>query len=199
MRRPLALTAAALPMIAVNAALAHTQGTASDDLGLMHGLTHPMLGLDHLLAMLAVGILAARCVKRSQILIAPASFVALMAAGAGIALLGVTSSALVGAEWMITTSLLAFGLLIAVMPRINAYAAAIIVGLFATAHGYAHISELHGSVIGYTTGMLVGTALLHVAGIAMGLGLMKLPTAAPLRLSGAAIAAVGLALTLGVM
>ena len=140
---------------------AHTFG--SQGAGLMAGLTHPFVGLDHLLAMIAVGIWAGQLGGRAVWLI-PLTFVSVMAAAATLASFGLLLPLM---EPAIACSVLVLGLLIAGSVRLPTSVGAFLVGLFAVFHGYAHGLELPqaASPILYGAGFVLATALLHGLGI----------------------------------
>ena len=140
---------------------AHTFG--SQGAGLMAGLTHPFVGLDHLLAMIAVGIWAGQLGGRAVWLI-PLTFVSVMAAAATLASFGLLLPLM---EPAIACSVLVLGLLIAGSVRLPTSVGALLVGLFAVFHGYAHGLELPqaASPILYGAGFVLATALLHGLGI----------------------------------
>ena len=142
-------------------AQAHTFG--SQGAGLMAGLTHPFVGLDHLLAMIAVGIWAGQLGGRAVWLI-PLTFVSVMAAAATLASFGLLLPLM---EPAIACSVLVLGLLIAGSVRLPTSLGALLVGLFAVFHGYAHGLELPqaASPILYGAGFVLATALLHGLGI----------------------------------
>lgn len=146
-------------------ALAHT-GALGDHVhpGFMAGLLHPFTGIDHLAAMLAVGVWSALAVR--PVWMAPLAFVALLGAGA---LGGLAGVAVPGVEPMIAASLLVTGLLIATRAQWPVRAAALVAGLFAFFHGAAHGMELSGvGVAQALAGMLIGSAALHLTGIGLG-------------------------------
>ena len=146
-------------------ALAHT-GALGDHVhpGFMAGLLHPFTGIDHLAAMLAVGVWSALAVR--PVWVAPLAFVALLGAGA---LGGLAGVAVPGVEPMIAASLLVTGLLIATRAQWRVWAAALVAGLFAFFHGAAHGMELSGvGVAQALAGMLIGSAALHLTGIGLG-------------------------------
>ena len=146
-------------------ALAHT-GALGDHVhpGFMAGLLHPFTGIDHLAAMLAVGVWSALAVR--PVWVAPLAFVALLGAGA---LGGLAGVAVPGMEPMIAASLLVTGLLIATRAQWPVWAAALVAGLFAFFHGAAHGMELSGvGVAQALAGMLIGSAALHLAGMGLG-------------------------------
>ena len=140
---------------------AHTFG--SQGAGLMAGLTHPFVGLDHLLAMFAVGIWAGQLGGRAVWLI-PLTFVSVMAAAATLASFGLLLPFM---EPAIACSVLVLGLLIAGSVRLPTSVSALLVSLFAVFHGYAHGLELPqaASPILYGAGFVLATALLHGLGI----------------------------------
>ena len=146
-------------------ALAHT-GALGDHVhpGFMAGLLHPFTGIDHLAAMLAVGVWSALAVR--PVWVAPLAFVALLGAGA---LGGLAGVAVPGMEPMIAASLLVTGLLIATRAQWPVWAAALVAGLFAFFHGAAHGMELSGvGVAQALAGMLIGSAALQLTGIGLG-------------------------------
>ena len=140
---------------------AHTLGTQGA--GLTAGLAHPFIGLDHLLAMIAVGIWAGQLGGRSVWLV-PLTFVSVMSAAAALGTLGFS---LLMVEPAIACSVLVLGLLIAGSVRLPTIAGACLVGLFAVFHGYAHGFELPqaASPILYGIGFILTTSLLHGIGI----------------------------------
>lgn len=187
-RRLLVATAvAALPAVAA----AHA-GDAAHDHGLTAGLMHPFTGLDHLAAMLAVGLWSALTQTGRRMLGAPFAFAGLLLIGA-LAGLGLGAQALVvpGVEPMVAASVLVLGLVAAARWRLGAFASAALVGTFAVFHGLAHGAELGGGAA--LVGMVLATALLHAGGLALGLRLRAL---APVwsRAAGGTIALLGLGL-----
>lgn len=130
------------------------------------GLTHPVLGLDHLLAMVSVGVVSAQIGGRA-IWTVPATFVTVMALGG---LLGLLDVGLGAIEYGIAVSVLALGLAIAADRRLPVVAAMIAVGIFAVFHGYAHGAEMPeiAAPLRYAAGFLIGTAVLHLLGVLIG-------------------------------
>jgi urease accessory protein len=159
-----------------------------DHSGLMAGVAHPVTGLDHLLAMLAVGLWAAQQSGAARWAL-PGTFVATMLLGG---LLGFAGVEIPLMETGIAGSVLAFGLLVAVAARLPLAVSLGLTGLFALTHGVAHGLELPelASPWGYATGFVAATAALHGLGYAV---VRYLPrAAAPLvRLAGAASAGAG--------
>ena len=146
-------------------ALAHP-GHA-DANGLIRGFIHPVTGIDHVLAMIAVGVLAAQLGGRALWLV-PLSFVTVMAfAGA----LGMAGIRLPFAEVGIALSVVVFGLAIAFPLNLSTVATTALVGFFALFHGHVHGAEMPGamSAIPYAAGFVAATALLHAIGVGLGL------------------------------
>src|SRR5262245_21084348 len=196
MNRPTGIIAsAAVISVALAApAFAHT-GVGAHSHGFAAGFLHPLMGLDHMLAMLGVGVWAAQLGKRATWLV-PAAFVAVMIAGAGLALSGI---AMPMVEFGIAGSVLVIGGLIAFGTRLPAGLAMGLVGLFALFHGHAHGTELPGFAhpAAYGAGFVVATALLHGAGVGIALAVRRHAAKLPFRLAGAAMAVVGGGLLLG--
>ncbi|HLA29759.1 MAG TPA: HupE/UreJ family protein [Pseudomonas sp.] len=159
-----------------------------DHAGVLAGLVHPLLGLDHLLAMLAVGLWAAQQSGAARWAL-PLSFVASLLLGG---LLGFNGVQLALVESGIAASLLALGLLVAVAVRLPLALSLGLTALFALSHGLAHALELplQASPWGYSAGFVLASAALHASGYAL---VRLLPAAAAplLRLAGAATALSG--------
>ena len=187
--RSLALLALAW---ATGLAQAHTGGDAGAHHGFVAGLLHPFTGLDHLAAMLAVGLWSALIFARWQDAVrAPVTFAAVLLAGA---LLGAAGLVLPAVEPMIAVSLLLLGLLVATRRALPRTAAVALVAVFALFHGAAHGQELAGA--GALAGMVIATATLHAAGLALGFVLRAHSVWWP-RIAGAATTLFGAALLLG--
>jgi urease accessory protein len=185
---------AILSMFLAGAAHAHTgEGLQG---GLISGFTHPLLGPDHVVAMVAVGLWGV-LLGRPAIWILPVVFPLVMALGGA---MGVVGLPLPAVETGIALSGVILGLLIAVGVRAPLWTAAVIVGAFAIFHGHAHGTELPdaASPYAYAVGFVVATGLLHLAGIALG-ALADRPWGAyAMRAAGLVIAAVGAAFLTGV-
>lgn len=195
MKRILSLALLA-SMVAPGAALAHTGVGATH--GLVHGLMHPVTGLDHVLAMVAVGVLAAIVGGRALWLI-PASFVAMAAAGG---LVGAGHLALPYVEIGIAVSVIVLGFVVALRAKLPLAWAMAMVGLFGLYHGFAHGAEMPADASGlaYGVGFLAATIALHAGGIGLGLGISSLgarPAARLAQAGGAAMAVAGVALLIG--
>ncbi len=196
MLKRLAITAGVI-LAATAPAFAHV--SAVDNGSFLAGFTHPLLGLDHIVVMVAVGLWAATIGGRA-VWAVPAAFVGAMAIGYFLALTGL---ALPFAEPMILASVVALGLLIAAAVRLPVMVGALLVGLFAVFHGHAHGSELGvAAAVPFGFGFALATALLHGAGIAAGLflgsgkGLGQATGAIVARLLGGVAAATGVVLAL---
>ena len=184
--------AVALAVLLPGAALAHTG--IDHGAGFAHGFAHPPAGLDHVLAMVLVGVLAFQAGGRARWML-PAGFLAAMAVGG---LSGMTGLALPLVEVGIALSVVVLGLAVATGLRAPTALALGLVGLFATFHGYAHGAEMPagGGALGYAAGFLLATALLHAAGFALGAVVARAGTLA-VRGAGAAAAVAGVAILAG--
>lgn len=185
-------TLLALMLTAPLAALAHvgTDGNAHAHVGFADGLLHPLTGLDHLAAMLAVGVWSALTARQARDMVwAPLAFAAMLLAGA---LAGFAGLPLPAVEPMIAASLLVLGLLLVTKLHLPGPAAAALVGVFAVFHGVAHGVELAGETGGSAAlaGMVLATALLHAVGLAVGWALRTRFSWGP-RLAGVAVAVFG--------
>ncbi len=151
-------------------ASAHTG--VGDTSGFLHGLGHPIGGLDHILAMVAVGLWAVQIGGRALWLV-PSAFVLAMA---GSSVLGHFAVPLPGVEQGILASDFILGLLLLFAPRLPLVFSMSIVGILAIFHGYAHGAEMPATVSGlsYGIGFIISTAGLHLSGIGIGLGLDRL-------------------------
>lgn len=157
--------------------------------GFAPGFLHPLLGVDHLLAMVAVGLWGA-FLGRPLVFLLPMIFPAVMAFGG---VLGMAAVSAPPVEIGIAVSVLALGAAIAAAYKAPLWAASAIVAFFALFHGYAHGQELPEAAdpIGYSVGFVLATGLLHVAGIALGLLNRRSWGEAVTRGVGALIAAAG--------
>jgi len=187
--------AAAILVLLPGAALAHPGHDAG---GFAHGVMHPLGGLDHVLAMVAVGLYAALLGGRALWLV-PATFVGVMAIGGA---LGAAGYPLPYTEIGIALSVIVLGLAVALRASLPTLAAMALVGLFAIFHGHAHGAEMpaDAAAVSYATGFMLATALLHGAGIAIGLAAGRLAERGGWRVAqvaGGAIALAGVALLAG--
>lgn len=184
-----------LPLLGVTlfAAGAHAHGLPGDPASVTAGFAHPFVGLDHMLAMIAVGLWSALAGGFAR-WAWPAAFVALMAGGYA---LGVGDTPLPWIDHAVLASVVALGLLVALAVRLPTAIGACVVGLFALFHGHAHGAEapLDDPWL-YAGGVLLATAVLHGLGLALG----SLPLGAwsrvPTRVLGGGVAVAGTILTI---
>ncbi|MFO0934178.1 MAG: HupE/UreJ family protein [Planctomycetota bacterium] len=167
--------------------LAHARG--GEAASFLAGAGHPVSGLDHVLAMVAVGLWGAQ-LGAPAVWLLPVTFPMVMAFGGMLGLLGV---ALPGAEIGIAASAIVLGAAVLAEWRPPLAVAAVLVGAFAVFHGHAHGTELPAGADGfaYSVGFVVSTGLLHAVGIAMGLVHRWPAGRAALRVAGAGVAAAG--------
>ena len=181
----------AIALLAPTAALAHSSHEAGSFIA---GMGHPVSGLDHILAMLAVGLWAAQIGGRA-LWAAPMAFVGAMLLGGGIGAAGLPFPAV---EPMILASIVLLGALIALAVRLPLAVALPVLALFGAAHGWAHGAEGPASgMLVYAAGFAATTAALHGAGLLAGLGLHRLAGMRGTRALGGLTAAAGLVLAVG--
>lgn len=155
--------------------------------GLLTGFAHPILGFDHFLAMIAVGLLSVQAGGHA-VWTVPATFVAFLGLGGAA---GMAAVPLPQVEGVIALSVLALGLAIALAIALPVYAVMAAVAMFAVFHGHAHGAELPGlgNPRTYAAGFMLASALLHLSGVGLG----RLAAGAQSRaLIGAGCAGVGL-------
>ena len=189
----------AVAVLAASSGAAFAHPGHGDAAGFTHGFLHPLGGLDHVLAMVAVGLFAAHLGGRALWAV-PAAFVAAMALGGT---LGMAGAALPFVETGIAVSVIVLGVAVALRVSVPTLVAMGLVGFFAVFHGYAHGAEMpaDGSGASYAAGFLAATALLHAAGIALGIAVARLGEIAGRRtvqLAGGAMALAGVAILVGV-
>ena len=190
--------AALAAILAPTAAWAHPGHDAT--IGFAAGFVHPVSGIDHVLAMIAVGLFAANLGGRALWAV-PLSFVSVMAVGGA---LGVAGIAVPFVEAGIAISVIVLGLAVALRWKVPVAAAMALVGLFALFHGHAHGTEMPVNAAGleYGLGFVLATALLHGAGLSLGLGFARFGQAfAPraVQFGGVAMAAAGIGILTGVI
>jgi len=175
-------------------ALAHPGSAAHDAL---HGFLHPLTGIDHILAMVSVGMLAAQRGGRA-LWVLPLAFVLMMAAGGA---LGMSGTPLWGTETAISLSVIVLGLCIMAGFTIPIVAATGLIGLFALFHGYAHGAEMPATASGLVYGLsfMAATALLHALGIGLYLAVFRRAGTPVTRAAGGLIALAGAVLLIGVI
>lgn len=189
-RRLFKLAVAALTLLPLMVEAHPGHGLGNElGLGFYAGLMHPWSGLDHLLAMLAVGMWAAQLGGRMRWAL-PACFVSLMLVGAS---LGFTGMALSSAEQGIAASVLILGVVLASAKRMSLVSSMALTGCFALFHGYAHGVEMpaQSSALSYLFGFVLSTVGLHLIGLGIG---RRLTNRVVLRWTGAAIALSGAAM-----
>jgi urease accessory protein len=170
-------------------AMAHVQG--GEAAGFWSGLSHPVSGLDHVLAMISVGLWGAQ-LGAPAVWVLPVTFPMVMAFGGMLGLLGLS---LPGVEIGIALSAIVLGFMIFREARPPLWVAALVVGVFAIFHGHAHGTELPVGQSGllYSIGFVISTGLLHATGIAIGLVHRWSAGKLALRAAGVLVAVAGLA------
>ena len=177
--------------------LAYAHGGIGLNSGIAGGFMHPLSGLDHIAAMVAVGLWGA-FLGRPAIWLLPVVFPLIMVVGGVFGMLHLPIPAI---ETGIASSAIVLGLMVALAARPPLWIAAIMVAIFAIFHGYAHGAELPNATnpIAYSIGFVVATGLLHLSGIAFGL-LVEWPQGkVAVRLGGAVIALVGVGFLTGLI
>lgn len=188
---PFALAATA-SLFAASGASAHTG--LETGFSLVDGALHPVGGLDHLAAMISVGLWAALAGGR-RVWIWPLAFVLMMLVGGFIGHAGIAFPAV---EPAIALSVIVLGLAVAIGFQAPIALGGVLIGAFALFHGHAHGAEAPSAGwYGYATGFAFSTALLHAVGIAIGLAIAGLANRRPAQIIGAATAALGLFLMAG--
>jgi urease accessory protein len=190
---PARLALGAALVLSATPAFAHPGHTEAT--GLSQGFLHPLGGVDHVLAMVAVGLIAARIGGRALVLV-PLAFLGMMVVGGA---LGAAGIGLPFVEVGIALSVMVLGAVLALRGALPLVGAMVLVGAFAVFHGHAHGAEMPDSATGlaYGLGFLAATALLHAAGLGLGLAASRwnLTAGRPaLRVTGAAFVAAGLGL-----
>lgn len=160
--------------------------------GFASGFVHPLLGADHLVAMVCVGVWAALVTAEpGRLWRLPAAFMAAMVLGGA---LGAFGMEVAGAEPAVAASVMVLGLLLLGKVRLSGVLAGLIVGLFAVAHGYAHGLEMaqNTAFAAYAGGFVIATGALHLFGIVLGRCLLRAP--GMYRIAGGAASVFGVAL-----
>ena len=187
---PLAVGIAMAGVMLSSPAMAHT--TNASGAGFAGGLSHPFSGLDHILAMITVGLWASQ-LGRPAYWVLPLTFPVVMAVGA---VLGMSGVRLPWVEVGITASVIVLGLMVALSLKPSLAVSMALIGLFALMHGHSHGTELPqaASPVAYGAGFLISTVLLHGIGLVIG-GTSRWPLGrVGLRTAGTAIAAIGVML-----
>ena len=187
LRRAAGIASATLAFVPA-AALAHEEtGQAA---GFLAGLAHPVSGMDHVLAMISVGLWGA-VLGTPAIWVLPVAFPLVMAAGG---FMGLTGMPVPGVEIGIAVSAIVLGAMVLLEVRPPLWLAAAIVAFFAIFHGHAHGRELPPgtSALLYSLGFVVATGLLHAAGILLGVAHRWNTGRRALRVAGGGVALAGL-------
>jgi len=195
MKRLYTLTITVLLLLMTNSAFAHSEGGIAG--GFISGFLHPVLGWDHVVAMVAVGLWGA-FLGSPAIWLLPIVFPLVMAFGGAMGVLGIPIPAV---EAGIATSAIVLGAMVAFTIRPPILVAAIIVGAFAIFHGHAHGTELPNAAnpIAYSIGFVLSTGLLHLSGIAFGL-LVRWPAGkVAVQAGGGAISLMGVGFLTGIL
>jgi len=182
-----------LMLLAVTPAWAHAQKGAAA--GFLNGLRHPVSGLDHVVAMIAVGLWGAQ-LGQPAIWVLPVTFPMVMALGGFFGLIGVP---LLGVEIGVALSAVALGIMVATESRPRLVVAGLLVAVFAVFHGHAHGTELPEGQSGmlYSIGFVIATGCLHGVGILISLVHRWRAGRTAIRIAGAAITATGLYFLVG--
>ncbi len=174
----------ALPIVAVAIPATVQAHPGHGALDFVAGAAHPLLGADHLIAMVAVGLLGAQLGGRSRWAV-PAAFVSALAVGA---LAGASGFAIPGVEHGIALSVLVLGSLIAFSKRLSRSVAATFASVFGVLHGVAHGVEMPTGSWAYGGGFILASVALHAAGLLIGTACMAASRPGWIRIAGAAIA-----------
>jgi urease accessory protein len=186
-----------LAVFAGATSVAYAHGGVGLSAGFSGGFFHPLSGLDHIAAMVAVGLWGA-FLGRPAIWVLPIVFPLVMVGGGILGMLGVPFPAV---EFGIAASAIVLGLMVTLAVRPPIWVAAIIVGTFATFHGYAHGAELPAAAdpLAYSAGFVIATGTLHLLGIAFGL-LTEWPAGRiAVRVGGGLITLLGVGFLTGVI
>ena len=192
------LLAAATAILTPGVAFAHTG--VGDTSGFIHGFGHPISGLDHILAMVMVGVFAWQLGGRALWLV-PMTFLVIMSIGGA---LGIAGIGIPFVEIGIALSVVVLGAIVAFNVKAPIAAAMGLVGLFAIFHGHAHGAEIPEDAAGfvYATGFMIATALLHLAGITAGFLIGRAGEhygSLLVRMAGGFASVAGLSLLIGIL
>ena len=197
MKARILLPTIALALLGATApTMAHTG--VGDTRGFAHGFFHPVSGVDHILAMVSVGLFAAHLGGRALWLV-PATFVSIMAVGGAIGMSGIEIPFV---ETGIALSVVVLGLVLALQISPPVGVAMGLVGFFAIFHGHVHGAEMptDASGLGYALGFMTATATLHTVGIGLGIAIAtagKLISTRVVRVGGGLMTLAGVGLLAG--
>lgn len=200
MRHRIPALAALAAAFAVLPSIASAHTGVGDTSGFLHGMEHPVTGLDHILAMVTVGILAYQIGGRALWLV-PLTFVVVMAFGGA---LGVFGIAVPFVELGIALSVIVLGAVVALGVKAPTAVAMALVGFFAIFHGHAHGVEMpeNAGGIAYGLGFMLATAALHIAGLGLGYLIARIGdrySPAAVRFAGGMVAVAGVGLLTGLI
>lgn len=197
LNRRVATCVAVLTLLALTSVASAHPGHGAQ--GFARGVSHPLAGLDHILAMVGVGLLAVG-LRRAWLWALPLTFVGSMVIGAAAGASGWFVPSWL-AETGIAASVLVFGLLVTLGTKVPAFAVTPLVALFAICHGSAHAAEMPqgSSVAAFFVGFVISTALLHGIGIAAGLFFGRQGTATIVRGCGVAMSVCGMLMLVGIL
>ena len=198
MAKKLIQTVFTLLALAAFTGVAEAHTGVGHTIGFMHGFLHPLSGLDHMLAMIAVGLFAARLGGKAFWAV-PLAFVAMMVVGGT---MGMNGIGLPYVEFGIAASVIVLGAAVALGFSLPVSVAMGLVGFFAVFHGHAHGAEMPVDATGfnYGLGFVFATALLHCAGLGLGLAISRATVSRHsglVKLTGAAMAVAGVGMMAG--
>lgn len=170
-------------------AFAHT---GADNSGLVHGFLHPFTGLDHLLMMLAVGLVAVR-MGGKHLRVLPGVFATSLLAGA---VLGMNGFTLAFVEQGILVSVVVLGLMLAAALKFNLTISSVLVASFALMHGGAMGAESGGAMVSSVVGLLMASVLIQLGGAWLGRVILKHQSERLMRTSGGVIALLGIVMSI---
>jgi urease accessory protein len=184
-------------LFAASTSVAFAHAGAGVSGGFISGFMHPLGGLDHMAAMVAVGLWGA-FLGRPAIWLLPIVFPLVMTFGGAMGILGIPMPAI---ETGIAVSSIVLGLMVALGARLPLWIAAVIVGIFAIFHGYAHGAELPqaANALAYSIGFVIATGLLHLSGIALGVLVQWSAGNMAVRAGGVVISLIGVGFLTGVL
>lgn len=185
-------------LLGLGSSMAQAHTGAGATMGFTHGFGHPFSGLDHILAMIAVGLFASRLGGKALWLV-PSAFVSMMAVGG---MLGISGVDVPFVELGIAASVIVLGVAVALQIGVPTVAAMTLVGFFAIFHGHAHGAEMPSAASGltYALGFMLATAILHGIGIMAGLLLGRAGQSSSdgvARVAGGAMALAGVGILTG--
>ncbi len=197
MRSSMTFTGLVFTLFAMTTSTAFAHAGAGVGGGFSAGFLHPLNGLDHMAAMVAVGLWGA-FLGRPAIWLLPVVFPLVMTIGGAMGMMGIPVPAI---ETGIAVSSIVLGLMVTLGARPPLWVAAVIVGTFAIFHGYAHGAELPkaANALAFSIGFVIATGLLHLFGIALGTLVKWSAGDMAVRVGGVVISLLGLGFLTGVL